>query len=224
MHTENPNLLRVELHLHTHASKDSLITPQKLLEHCARAGIDRVAVTDHNSIDGALAAHALAPDRVIVGEEIETTQGELLGYFMTECVPAGLEPMAAIERLRTQGAVISVSHPFDRTRSANWSDDQLLVITPYVDAIEVFNARCFTNKPNRLAAAFAREHSLLRTVGSDAHSLLEIGRASLSMHPFSDAAGFLAALRTARMHTRLSPVFVHLSSRYANLINRFRRL
>ena len=222
MKTEKANLLRVELHLHTHASEDSLITPQKLLKHCARAGIDRVAVTDHNSIDGALAAHALAPERVIVGEEIETTQGELLGYFMTELVPAGLEPMEVIDCLRAQGAVISVSHPFDRARSANWTDEQLLAITPYIDAIEVFNARCFTNKPNRLAAAFAREQSLLGSVGSDAHSLMEIGRASLSMPPFTDSAGFLRSLRTAQPHTRLSPVFVHLFSRWANFVNNIR--
>jgi hypothetical protein len=222
MNTENPNWLRVELHLHTHASEDSLITPQKLLQHCSQSGIDRVAVTDHNSIAGALAAHALAPDQVIVGEEIETTQGELLGYFMTELVPAGLEPMDAIQRLRAQGAVISISHPFDRTRSAKWTDDQLLVIAPHVDAIEVFNARCFTNKPNRLAAAFAWEHGLLGIVGSDAHSLMEIGRASLSMPPFKDAVGFLRALGAARPHTRLSPTFVHLFSRWANIVKKLR--
>jgi hypothetical protein len=223
MSTEFHDWLRVELHLHTNASPDSLITPRKLIDHCDQVGINRVAVTDHNSIDGALAAQALVPERVIVGEEIETTQGELLGYFMNEWVPPGLEPLDAIERLRAQGAVISVSHPFDRTRSAQWTEDQLLAVTPHVDAIEVFNARCFTNKPNRKAAAFARQKNLLGTVGSDAHSLMEIGRASLSMPPFTDAAEFLAALRAAQMHTRLSPACVHLSSRYASLVNKLSR-
>lgn len=215
MNTEYKPWVRVELHLHTCASQDSLVRPQELLDHCKRIGIDRVAITDHNSIAGALEAQTLAPDRVIVGEEIETTQGELLGYFMTEFVPSGLEPMDTIARLRAQGAVISVSHPFDQTRGPKWTYEQLLAIAPHVDAFEVFNARCFTNQPNRLAAAFARQHGLLETVGSDAHSLLEVGRASLHMPPFEEAAGFLAALPSSHPQTRLSPPYVHLFSRYA---------
>ena len=210
------------MHLHTHASKDSLIQPQKLLDRCAQLGIDRVAITDHNSIEGALAVKALAPDQVIVGEEIETTQGELLGYFMSEHIPGGLEPMETIARLRAQGAVISVSHPFDHTRSAKWTHDQLLAIAPYVDAVEAFNARCLTNQPNHKSASFANEHGLLATVGSDAHSYFEVGRATLLMTPFEDASGFLTALRTAQPHTRLSSPLVHLFSRYASLINRIR--
>ena len=215
MNTTHHNWVRAELHLHTCGSMDSLVQPQKLLDHCARIGIDRVAITDHNSIDGALAAKALAPDRVIVGEEIETTQGELLGYFMREWVPGGLEPMETIERLRAQGAVISVSHPFEQTRGPKWTYDQLLTIAPHVDAIETFNARCFTDQPNEEAAAFAREHGIQGTVGSDAHSLVEVGRAILHMPPFEDAAGFLAALPVSHPQTRLSPPYVHLFSRYA---------
>ncbi len=209
------NWLRVELHTHTHASKDCLVKPEKLLKHCQRVGIDRVAVTDHNEIQGALAAKALAPERVIVGEEIHTTQGELLGYFMTEHIPGGLEPVETIERLRSQGAVISVPHPFDTTRGPQWTREQLLAIIPLVDAIETFNARCMTNQPNKQAAAFARKHNLLETVGSDAHTLKEVGRASLTMHPFTEAPGFLESLKTARLHTRKSSWFVHLFSRYA---------
>ncbi|MBW6466415.1 MAG: PHP domain-containing protein [Brevefilum sp.] len=217
METSVDQWVRAELHLHTYASMDSLVQPQKLLEHCARIGINRVAITDHNSIDGALAAKALAPERVIVGEEIETTQGELLGYFLREWIPGGLEPMEAIERLRGQGAAISVSHPFEQTRGPKWTYEQLLAIAPHVDAIETYNARCFTNQPNEEAAAFAQEHGLQGTVGSDAHSLFEVGRAVLYLPPFEDAAGFLAALPLARPHTRLSPPYVHLFSRYAHI-------
>ena len=220
MHNEIEKRVRVELHLHTCASKDSLVQPKKLLEHCDRVGIDRVAITDHNSIAGALVAKALAPERVIVGEEIHTTQGELLGYFMTEFVPGGLEPIETIQRLRAQGAVISVAHPFDKTRGPQWTDDQLMAIIPLVDAVETFNARCLTNQPNEMAATFAREHGLLETVGSDAHTLKEVGHASLNMPPFTDSASFLDALRFAQLHTRLSSWFVHLFSRYAALYKR----
>lgn len=207
--------VRVELHVHTIASKDSLVRPQHLIEHCQKIGIDWIAITDHNEIEGALQAKKLAPDRVIVGEEIETTQGELIGYFMQAWVPPGLPPEEAIARLRDQGAVISVAHPFDTVRSQHWLEEDLLAILPHIDAIETFNSRCLSNRPNQVSTAFAREHGLLETVGSDAHSLWEVGRASLRLPGFSDADSFRQSLAQAEQITRLSPGFVHLFSRYA---------
>jgi len=215
--------LRVELHVHTTASKDSLVTPDELIDHCQRIGIDRVAITDHNSIAGALEAHSIAPERVIIGEEIETTQGEILGYFMTEYIPPGLEPLEVIRRLRIQGAVISIAHPFDRVRNAHWTAEGLLTIAPHIDAIEVFNARCLTNRPNKLAAAFAQAQGLLNTVGSDAHSLVEVGRATQLMPFFTDASGFLSALKQAQAKTQLSPAYVHFFSTFAKLARKLQR-
>lgn len=217
-------LVRVELHAHTRASKDSLVRPARLIDHCVKIGIDRIAITDHNEIKGALEARKLAPKRVILGEEIETTQGELIGYFMQEWVPPGLPPTAAIERLRAQGAVISVAHPFDTVRSKHWAEEDLLAIVPHIDAIEVFNARCLHNAPNQQAEVFAAQHGLLATVGSDAHSLFEVGRASLHLPDFDDAEGFKAALVNARQTTRLSPAFVHLFSRFAVFYKRIEKL
>jgi len=215
---------RVELHAHTQASKDSLVRPERLIQHCEKIGIDKIAITDHNEIQGAFKAKELAPNRVIVGEEIETTQGELIGYFMQEWVPPGLAPMAVIERLRAQGAVISVAHPFDTVRSKHWKEENLLAIVPHIDAIEVFNARCLRTQPNQQAEDFAKQHGLLATVGSDAHSLWEVGMASLHLPAFDDAAAFKAALAEARQTTRLSPAFVHLFSRYASFYKRLEKL
>ena len=215
MNNTGDPVVRVELHVHTHASKDSLIPIEKLLKCCQSIGIDRVAITDHNQIEGALRAKSLAPELVIAGEEIETTQGELIGYFMTEWVPAGLDSMETIKRLRAQGAVISVPHPFDTVRSQHWTEADLLAIADHVDAIETFNARCLNKAPNLQAALFARQHGLLETVGSDAHSLWEVGRATLIMDDFDDAASFKAALRNTQQSTQLSPPFVHLFSRWA---------
>jgi predicted metal-dependent phosphoesterase TrpH len=209
--------IKVELHLHTYASKDSLIQPQKLLEKCDRLEIDRFAVTDHNVMEGAIELKNVAPERVIVGEEIQTTQGELIGYFMCEWVPPGLTPMETIERLRSQGAVISIPHPFDAIRSQGWTQAQLERIVPHVDAIETFNARCLRNQPNEKAKEFAYRWNKLETVGSDAHSLWEVGRAHLIMEGFSDAKSFLLALKQAKQVMDKSPAWVHLFSRYAAL-------
>ena len=145
------DMLRVEFHSHTHASKDSLTPPADLIAAARRKGIDRLIITDHNTIAGARMAQALDPELVIVGEEIMTTRGEILASFVTEEIPPLLSPNETIRRLKDQGAFISVSHPFDRLRSGAWREEDLLEILPQVDAIEVYNSRCMFPRFNRAA-------------------------------------------------------------------------
>jgi predicted metal-dependent phosphoesterase TrpH len=216
-------MLRVETHCHTYISGDCLMKPQKIVAICQARGIDRLCVTDHNSMRGIQELQALAGELIIPGEEIMTTQGELLGYFMKEEIPAGLHPLAAIERLRIQGAVISVSHPFDSHRKGHWQMKDLLAILPLVDAIEVFNARCVQNKHNRQAMELAQKQGIAATVGSDAHSYGEIGQAVLEMPDFSTPQEFAQHLRQATPHSRLSPFRVHALSRWAVLAKKIRR-
>jgi hypothetical protein len=206
---------RVELHSHTQWSKDCVVDFNIVMELCRKRGIDRIAITDHNTADGALAMHKRAPDLVIVGEEIMTTQGELLGYFVRESIPAGLTPDETIRRLRDQGAAISVSHPFDRLRKGAWEEADLRRIIDKVDAIEIFNARCIYPADNEKAIRFAQTHGVLGTVGSDAHSRPEYGRAMAEMLPFEDAEGFIESLRAANALQRYSSWWVHVNSKTA---------
>ncbi len=215
--------ITVELHCHTYISEDCLVRPRDLVRLCRQRQIDRIAITDHNSIRGALELRALAPDLTLVGEEIMTTQGELLGYFLKEEVPAGLSPAETIARLRAQGAAISVSHPFDRLRRGHWLEADLLAILPLVDAIEVFNARCIYPADNRRALDFAREHGILGTVGSDAHSRREYGRAVHRMTRADSPADLLTGWREGERVTRLSSPAIHLTSRYAKMWKRVTR-
>lgn len=208
-------MIRVETHQHTIYSPDSLIKPEKLLQVCQQKGIDRVIVTDHNTITGARAAQALDPQRVIVGEEIMTAQGEILAFFVQEAIPPLLPPQETIQRLRQQGAFISVSHPLDKMRSGAWRMADLLAIAPLVDAIETFNARCMSPSYNQAAQDFAQEHHLPGTAGSDAHALFETGRANLLLPEFSDAEGLRQVIRQAQFRVRLSSPWVHFYSRYA---------
>jgi hypothetical protein len=207
--------LHVELHCHTFHSSDSLMTPGEILAACDRRGIDRVAITDHNTTAGARETAELDPVRVIIGEEILTTEGEILAFFVREEIPEGLPPAEVVSRLKDQGAVISISHPFDLTRGAYWSPGTLETLAQSIDAIEVFNARCWNGRPNREAAVFALRHGLLGTAGSDAHSPGEVGKAYLSMPEFADAATFRTALAGAQVRGRRSIPWVHLTSRYA---------
>ena len=208
-------MLTVEFHCHTRYSKDSLVRPADLVDMCKRTGIDRVIITDHNDTAGALEAQQIDPQRVIVGEEVMTTQGELLVAFIKECLPHNLPPMEAISRLRAQGAFISVSHPFDTTGNGSWRSEDLLAIAPYVDAIEVFNSRCFTPQANKLALDFARQQNLAGTVGSDAHTLRELGRAVLILPEFNDADSLRNVLPLARSQNRMSSPLIHFTSRWA---------
>jgi predicted metal-dependent phosphoesterase TrpH len=208
-------MLRTEFHCHTMYSKDSLTPPGRLVETCRRKQIDRVIVTDHDTIAGALRAKEIDPERVIIGEEIMTTRGEILAAFVTQEIPRGLTPEETIGRLREQNAFISVSHPFDAMRRGAWDEPDLLRITPLVDAIEVFNSRCVRPSYNRQASDFASEHDLAGTVGSDAHAPLELGRSVLLLEPFADADGLRQVIRRARAQTLLSPPWFHLISRYA---------
>ncbi len=216
-------MLTVELHSHTYVSEDCLMRPADIVRTCRARGLDRLAVTDHNSIRGALELQAIAPDLTIVGEEIMTTQGELLGYFLKEAVPPGLTPAETIARLRAQGAAISVSHPFDRLRKGAWREADLLAILPQMDAIEVFNARVIFPEDNERALAFAREHATLGSVGSDAHSHRELGRAVLRMEAVGASAALVAGFANGERVTHLSSPLIHFTSRYAKWVKQLAR-
>jgi predicted metal-dependent phosphoesterase TrpH len=208
-------MVLVEFHCHTNASKDSLTSPSDLIAAARRKGIDRLIITDHNTIAGALVAQSLDPELVIVGEEIMTTCGEILASFVMEEIPAGLTPQETIRRLKDQGAFISVSHPFDRLRSGAWKEPDLLDILPLVDAIEVFNSRCMFPGFNRVARRFAERHNIPGTVGSDAHAAFEVGRSLLRLEPFNGPDEMRKVIRAGQPLTKWSPPWFHFTSRYA---------
>ncbi len=210
-------MINLEFHCHTHASKDSLTRPVDLVAAARRKRIDRVVVTDHNSIAGAREAQVIAPDLIIVGEEIMTTKGEILAAFVTEEIPAWLSPLETIARLKEQGAFISVSHPFDEWRSGGWKESDLLEILPLVDAIEVYNSRCMLPRFNRLAQDFATRHNIPGTVGSDAHAAFELGRSLLLVDQFEGPVGLRKVIRGAKTQVRWSPWWFHFVSRYASI-------
>jgi hypothetical protein len=215
--------LHVEFHCHTIYSKDSLTRPRDLVDTCRRKGIDRVVVTDHNTIAGARAAQALDPELVIVGEEIMATRGEILAAFVREEIPKGLSPQETIRRLKDQGAFISVSHPFDRWRNGAWQEHDLIEILPEVDAIEVYNSRCMLPRFNREARQFAEKHNLAGTVGSDAHAAFELGQSLMVLDSFEGAEEMRKVIRMGIPKVRWSPPWFHFSSRYAVIYKKVTR-
>ncbi len=221
----NPSeLWRVELHSHTCFSPDSLARPEAVIAACRRHGIAKIAITDHNTIAGALAAARLAPDLVIVGEEIMTDRGELIAWFVQEEVPRGLSPAATLARLRDQGAVVGIPHPLDGLRRSAMGAEITLALLDQVDALEVFNARCLRAADNEAAQRLAVAHGKPGTAGSDAHTIGEIGMAIMRMPPFTDAETFRRSLAVAQYEGRLSGAHVHFYSQLAKHSKRFLRV
>ncbi len=209
--------MKVDLHVHTCYSKDSLTSLEAIIETCRQRGLDRVAITDHNTIAGALALREMAPELVIVGEEIKTPAGEFIAYFLEEEVPGGLSPQETIARIRAQGGVVGVSHPLDRLRREAMRWANLMEVIEQVDALEAFNARTIFPADNRRAEELARQRGLLVTAGSDAHAAGEIGLAYVEMPPFDGKEEFLRSLAQGRIVGRLGAPWVHFSSMYARL-------
>lgn len=211
----------IELHAHSRYSHDCLTSFDQLQQIVKERNIDKLAITDHNTTTGALEMARLYPMWVIPGVEVMTTKGELLAWYITDDVPAHRSPQETIDILRQQGALISVSHPFDRHRGGAWAEEDLLAIVDQVDAIEVHNARCLHKEDNHKARAFAKQHGKLFTAGSDAHIKAEYGKAVMRVPPFaSNAAGLKQALQAATYEPYLSSPLVHMGSTYAKWAKR----
>ena len=216
---------KIDLHSHTGHSKDSLLPAAVLLRAAAARGMTAIAVTDHDSLGGALQAAALAERqaerfggiRVIAGSEVMTREGEIIGLFLRQDVPRGLTPEDTIARMRAQDGFVLVPHPFDRIRGSRLRETALRRVAHLVDAIEGLNARTTLAADNSAAQRFAGEHGLLMTAGSDAHVAGEAGAAYVecTAPPPQDAASLRALLRSARLAGGLSAPTVHVYSKLA---------
>lgn len=214
-------LIKADLHSHTRLSPDSIVGPEEFVRRYAAKDFGCVAVTDHNTLEGALAVRPLAPFTVIVGEEIRSADGEILGFFLQEAVPRGLSAVETVRAIKAQGGLVALPHPFDRFRQPV-REEVLPEILPHVDIVEVFNARTTLQRDNQRARALAQGHGLAMSAASDAHTPWEIGTVWVEMPEFDGPHSFLAALRQATIHGRRSAKLVHLFSTVAKLARRRR--
>lgn len=201
--------LKMDCHVHTCYSPDCGIEIAGLLRLCPARGLTAVAVTDHNTIRGALALRERAPFKVVVGEEISTQQGEVIGYFLEKEIPPGLTVRETVRAIKEQGGLVCVPHPFDRLRKSALGYEVLSGIIGEVDIIEAYNARNIFRPDNERAAAFARQQHKPVSAGSDGHTTGEIGRSYVEIGDFGDAAAFLGNLAGAGINFTQSSIMVH---------------
>lgn len=194
------------------------------MARCNQVGLNCIAVTDHNTIEGALAVQRIAPFTVIVGEEVFSSSGEIIGLFLNETVPRGLSPMETVERIKSQGGLVSIPHPFDRFRRGVISPEALETVLPYTDIMEVFNSRNNLIDYDRKAQDYARQHGLLGSGGSDAHTAMELGRTYVEMPEFDGTPeGFKRALAEATIVGRRTSPLVHVLTSFTKLRRRLAR-
>jgi predicted metal-dependent phosphoesterase TrpH len=213
--------MRIDLHCHTCYSRDSLTTFESLVHWMDRRGLDIVAITDHNCIAGALEFHSRAPERFIVGEEIKTRDGELIGLFLAEKVPAGLSVADTIACVHDQGGIVGAPHPLDRMRDEAMGRQKLQSVRANLDFIEIFNARVIFPGDNRMAREMAVRWGLPGSAGSDAHAPFEVGRAYVEIPCFDGCQDFLDCLAQGQVGGRESSPFVHFVSTYAKARKRW---
>ena len=195
-----PGHVRVDFHMHTMWSGDATTTPDELRDAVDASGIDVLCITDHGTVNGAVALADELPCRVVVGQEVRTWAGEVIGLFLTERLPYGLPPDEAVAAIRDQGGLVYVPHPFDPMRHCMKEDTlRALAADGLIDAVEVFNAKTSLSHLNARAAAFAAEHDLPGGSGSDAHEPTAIGAAYVEMPDFGDARQFLTSMREGRV-------------------------
>jgi predicted metal-dependent phosphoesterase TrpH len=217
MANDSGSRVRIDMHLHTSRSFDSLNDPLALLDVATARGIDVLCITDHNEISTALMLRRRFPDRIIVGEEVKTAEGvDIIGLYIQEKIPRNTPARMTCDLIHEQGGLVYVPHPFARGKGGNGKILEL--IADQVDAVEGFNARLHDQQLNERAVAWAKARGLPLGAGSDAHTLHELGRAFVEIPRFGDdAASFRSALAAATIHGQESSRAVHLASTYAKM-------
>jgi len=210
-------LIKTDLHIHTCYSVDCLTPLKKIIERCLELDINCIAVADHDTIAGALKLKELAPFKVIIAEEISTVAGEIMGLFLNKEIPRRLPPLETISRIRSQGGLVAIPHPFGRSLPWNTGVLTSQEILSQVDIIEIFNSRTPFSSSNTRAERLARELGKVASAGSDAHTVGEIGRAYIEMPDFDGPQSFLNSLAQGKIFGQKSSHLVHFASTWAKL-------
>lgn len=174
-------MYKVDLHTHSVVSHDGGINAAQYEKVLAEDMLDMIAVTDHNRIDFATQLRKDLGDRIIVGEEIMSTSGEIIGLYLEEAVPSGLSPLETVKRIKDQNGIVYIPHPFESVRKG-LHPSAMEELVDYIDIVEVVNGRAFLQNRSAQAAIWARLNHVVGAAGSDAHGLKGLGRTYTRVH------------------------------------------
>ena len=209
--------MKALIHIHTDYSYDSNITVDQLARGCKDEGIGCVAVTDHDSIEGARRLAGSTDIHVIIGEEVTTRDGHLIGLFLDEWIAPGMSAVDTARAIREQGGLVLLPHPFVRAFSCGLGE-AAWQMPEWIDAVEVCNGQNISRRADRLAKRFAEAHGLPQFVGADSHMNSSLAPCYQEMAPAHDARSFLTALRSATLVRGLHPWSYFASTGYRVLL------
>jgi predicted metal-dependent phosphoesterase TrpH len=222
--------IRLDLHNHTSFSSDSVMSPGDLLRAAKANGLGCIAVTDHNTVEGALQAAALADadpalPRVIPGIEVSSADGDVIGLYVREAVPPGLSVGETVALIRGQGGLVYLPHPYDVIRRGTISACVRDRAAAQADVVEVLNGRSLSPWSVRNSALLASRHAKPRGAGSDAHGPIEVGRAyvTIARAPTRDDLVALVAAGSLRHGLHWHEYLLNWALQPMSAMTRFRR-
>jgi predicted metal-dependent phosphoesterase TrpH len=219
-----------DFHIHTRFSRDSILTEETFIRKAIERGLTHVAITNHNNVEGAIAVRDKVAElgltdqlRVILGEEVSTADGEVVGIFLTKTIPRGLSANETADEIHRQGGLVSIPHPFDPFRASHIKEGPLrnLAEVGKIDMIEVFNCRVTLQRHNQEAAELAHHYGIPGIAASDSHSGFEVAMAFNALPTFETAEELKPLLPENDWHASRSTVFIHLTTRWAVWKNMF---
>lgn len=215
--------MKADFHIHTRYSMDCEMELEDIIERCQKMEIDCIAITDHGTVEGGLKMQEIAPFKIIVGEEVLTDFGEIMGMFLKETIPSNISVDEAISRIKEQGGLVCLPHPFDPLRGLTMEPDEVDKLAPRVDIVEVFNARSPINSTADKALDYALRHNIPATVGSDSHTLGEIGRTFVEIDDFETPDQLLEVLKNGKISQHKASIFVHFFSTITKIKRKIRK-
>jgi predicted metal-dependent phosphoesterase TrpH len=207
-------LLRIDMHVHSSYSSDSVIPVKTIFQCWRKTGIIPL-VCDHDTLEGSnrvmRAIHAEDPDLpLLLAEEITTREGEIIGLFLTEEIPPGLPAAETLDLIHGQDGLSLVPHPFCSCRGKVLQPGARNALMDAIDLIEGHNARNHSDAEDRLAVVFACDLGIPFTAGSDAHTTMELGRVWMEVPPFGSPEELMRGLAGAPFTFRRMNRGVHL--------------
>jgi predicted metal-dependent phosphoesterase TrpH len=222
--------LRLDLHNHTWFSADGVMSPAALLAAAKANGLDWIAVTDHNTTEGALQALELTRadpglPGVIPGIEVSTSDGDVIGLYVQRPIPSGLPAAETMALIREQGGLVYLPHPFAIVRRGAIARHVRDQAAARADLVEVLNGRSLSAMAARKSRILARAHGKPRGAGSDAHGTVEVGRAyvTVSRAPSREDLVSLVQAGEVAPGLRLHEYLLNWALQPLSVMTRFRR-